>query len=266
MEPINCFWIGAPLSELELTCLRSWIRFHPVILYSYQQIELPADLSGVQLKDAMEILSQDYFFEYNKRTPAYKYLPFADLFRFTMLHKKGGIWLDLDLILQRPINQSLLETPYAFSAERTIQKGAYRNREFKEIADIGFLYIKEPNSALTSYILERIPAKFDCPFKMMLLYRKGLKELGLQKYVLPARIFLPLDWWFCKEAILTNLENYPSKYGVSGFERSCLDDPEVIGIHWWRAILRKRNILLENAKPHSLWTITKNKMLNQNTS
>jgi len=250
---INCFWIGQPPSLLELTCLRSWIRFHKVILYSYQVIDLPADLSGVQLKEASEILHQDYFFEYNKRTPAYKFLPFADLFRFTMLHKKGGIWLDLDLTLQRPITPSLLEAPYAFSAERTIQKGAYRNREFKEIADIGFLHIKEPNSALTAYILERIPAKFDSPFKMMVLYRKGLKELGLQHYVLPAKVFLPLDWWFCKEAILTNLLDYPSKYGVAAFQRSCLEDPEVLGIHWWRAILRKRNILLENAKPNSLW-------------
>ena len=255
---ISCFWIGDPLGLLELTCLRSWIRYHPVILYSYQVLDIPADLSGVQLREASEILSQEYFFEYNHRSPAYKFLPFADLFRFTMLHKKGGIWLDLDLTLQRPITPSLLEAPYAFSAERTIQKGAYRNREFKEISDIGFLHIKEPNSALTTYILERIPAKFDSPFKMMLLFRRGLKELGLQKYVLPAKVFLPLDWFYIKEAVLTNLEDYPSKYGVDGFKRSCLQDPEVLGVHWFRAILRKRNILLENAKANSLWNFTVN--------
>ena len=40
----------------------------------------------------------------------------------------------------------------------------------------------------------------DRQFDFMNLYRKALVELKLENYVLPAKAFLPLNWWDIKEA------------------------------------------------------------------
>ena len=256
MDTISCFWMGAPLGLLEITCLRSWVKFHPVILYSYYPIDLPADLSVVQRRSAAIVLHPDFQFQFTGRGESYNFLPFADFFRFKMLNQFGGIWLDLDITLQKPIPLDILNKPYAFSSERTIQKGAYKNK-FKEIPDIGFLLIREPNSPLTQFILNRMSnKKLNSPFDYMICYRKGLKELNLMQYVLPAEAFLPLNWWDIKDAILTNKQEYQSKYGVPGFRTSDPDSPGSYGIHWFRAILRKKSIKLEDAKDQSLWNKT----------
>jgi len=39
---------------------------------------------------------------------------FADLFRYKMLYEHGGWWVDLDLILLRPLTHS---PPYCFATE-----------------------------------------------------------------------------------------------------------------------------------------------------
>ena len=257
MDTLSCFWHGPQLSLLELTCLRSWIKFHPVELWMYKPQSLPADLAVVQMKDANEIISEGELFEFHGRADSYKLLPFADLFRFTLLHKRGGRWLDLDITLIKPISNKVLQMPYAFSSERTIQKGAYRNRTKKEIVDIGFVQVPVA-SELTSYILSNIPAKITTPFDFMKVYRKGIEELKLEEYILPALAFLPLNFWDVKEAICSDAIQYKSKYGVEPFNRNCLQDENCFGIHWFRAILRKRQIDVENSHQHSLWRSIQN--------
>lgn len=257
MDTLSCFWHGPQLSLLELTCLRTWIKFHPVELWMYKPQSLPADLSVVKIKDANEIISEGELFEFNGRADSYKLLPFADLFRFTLLHKRGGRWLDLDITLIKPISNEILQMKYAFSSERTIQKGAYRNRTKKEIVDIGFVQVPA-GSELTSYILCRVPAKIITPFDFMKVYRKGIEELKLEEYILPALAFLPLNFWDVKEAICSDAIQYKSKYGVEPFKRVSLQDENCFGIHWFRAILRKRQIDVENSHQDSLWRSIQN--------
>lgn len=259
MDTLSCFWHGPQLSLLELTCLRSWIRFHPVELWMYKPESLPADLAVVQIKDANEIISEGELFEFNGRADSYKLLPFADLFRFTLLHKRGGRWLDLDITLIKPISKEVLEMKYAFSSERTIQKGAYRNRGLKEIVDIGFVQVPA-GSELTNYILSHVPAKITTPFDFMKIFRKGIEELKLEEYILPALAFLPLNFWDVKEAICSADIQYKSKYGVEPFNRNCLNDDNCFGIHWFRAILRKRQLDVAFAHQDSLWRYILNEL------
>ena len=63
-------------------------------------------------------------------------LPFADIFRYKMLYLNGGYWVDLDMIALKHFD---FQEPYVFSSERTIQKGAYRNRHSKFVSNIGVL-------------------------------------------------------------------------------------------------------------------------------
>jgi hypothetical protein len=259
---IQTFWTGNPLSRMERAALQSYVnQGYTVDIYTYNPI---ADFKKrvprsphIKIRDAREILDESVMFEYGgradigARNDAYKYLPFSDLFRFTMLHKRGGTWMDIDIFLTRPIPVRLLERPYVFSSERTIQKGAYRKAE-PEIVDMGFIKVPGPGSPLTAWILEHIPKgllELKSPFDYMNLYRKGIAALELERYVLPAQAFLPLNWWDVKESFAMGAGRpgacYPPKYGVKAFCVSDLRRTDVYGVHWFRAILRKKGLPYE---------------------
>jgi hypothetical protein len=214
----------------------------------------------IVVRDARELLPESQLFQYagratlGKRENAYSYLPFSDLFRFTMLHKKGGAWIDLDIFMTRPVPTSVLRHRYAFSSERTIQKGAYKMK-MPEIVDMGFIKVPGPGSELTTWLLAHIPTgllDLKTPFDYMNLYRKGIATLHLERYVLPANAFLPLNWWDVKDSFDAGagLENacYKSKYGVEPFCVAHLKKPDVYGVHWFRAILRRKNLPYERAE------------------
>jgi hypothetical protein len=143
---IQTFWAG-PISDMEILCLKSWVGHgHPVHLYTYDDISgLPA---GVVTIDAGVIVPEG-------PTPfgdgALAMLPFSDWFRFALLRFNGGIWMDLDVILVKPIEDKLLSQEYVFSSERTIQAGQLKAKSpFK--SNIGFIYCRDPESELMTYL------------------------------------------------------------------------------------------------------------------
>ena len=91
-------WIGNKLSPLEQLCIQSFVskgaRYE---LYCYEGIEgVPDDC---QIKDANLILGKELIFLYKNGSPA----GFADWFRYELLKKTGGIWVDTDVyLLQKP--------------------------------------------------------------------------------------------------------------------------------------------------------------------
>ena len=112
--PIQCLWIGDTLSNLEATCLASFIwHGHPLHLYCYQDISnLP---SGVALMDANTVLPESDIFYYADRETV---SGFANLFRYKLLSEKGGIWVDCDVICLRPF---LFQQEHVFPTERPDQ-------------------------------------------------------------------------------------------------------------------------------------------------
>jgi len=262
---LQTFWTGKPLSRMERAALQSYVNVgYTVHIYTYNPMaefmkQVPAS-RHIKVHDAREILPEEKLFTYagraeiGKRDDAYSYLPFSDLFRFTMLHKMGGAWIDLDVFMIHPVPARILENPYVFSSERTIQKGAYKKKE-PEIVDMGFIKVPGPASPLTTWILDHIPTgllTLKTPFDYMNLYRKAITTLDLQKYVLPAETFLPLNWWDVKEAFAKDAglpgTCYRAKYGTDPFCVNMLRSPKVYGVHWFRAILRKKGLSYEDAK------------------
>lgn len=275
---LQTFWTGKPLSRLERAALQSYVnQGYTVDIYTYNPLDefitqIPTS-SKIRVHDARSILPESALFEYGgrvaigKREDAYKFLPFSDLFRFTMLHKNGGAWIDLDIFLTRPIPSHILNCPYVFSSERTIQKGAYRMKE-PQIVDMGFIKVPGPGSPLTSWILDHMPSPSlmttpKTPFDYMNLYRKGITVMRLERFVLPAHAFLPLNWWDVKNSFgpRTGLSTtcLRSKYGVNAFCTSNLERRDVYGVHWFRAILRKKGLpyetVVERTVPDNLYEV-----------
>ena len=96
---IQSMWIGDDLSNLEKLCIQSFIDHgHEFHLYTY------AELGGIPhravVKDGNEILSADKIF----RDQVGSLTGFSDWFRLELLHKRGGCWVDMDIICIKPFD------------------------------------------------------------------------------------------------------------------------------------------------------------------
>ncbi len=95
------FWSGPPLSLYERLCLKSFIDHgHRFVLYSYDMnLAVP---EGVVVRNAAEILDPGEYFVYKdgfgKGSPA----AFANLFRYELLSRLGGWWVDTDVVCLTP--------------------------------------------------------------------------------------------------------------------------------------------------------------------
>ena len=93
---IQSLWIGADLTNLEKLCIQSFIdNGHEFHLHTYADIGgIPA---GAVVKDANEILPADKIFKYNTGS----YAGFSNWFRYALIAKHGGFWVDMDEICIR---------------------------------------------------------------------------------------------------------------------------------------------------------------------
>ena len=97
---VHMFWHGPPLSRLERLCLASFVaNGHPLELHVYDE---PAGVPpGVSMVDAARTLPRELLF-HHKRTGSVAI--FADWFRYRVLHERGGIWADTDVVCLRPLD------------------------------------------------------------------------------------------------------------------------------------------------------------------
>ena len=94
---VNSFWYGSQLNDLCNVCVKSFIKngfeFH---LWSYdKELIVP---KGCIIRDASEILDSSLIFQSSSGS----YAPFSDWFRFMLLYKQGGTWVDMDMVCLNP--------------------------------------------------------------------------------------------------------------------------------------------------------------------
>jgi len=109
------FWHGPALSRVERLCMASFVaQGHRVQLYVYEQPQGVPD--GVQVMDARQILPQQYLFVHPKTGSM---AVFADWFRYRVLHARGGVWSDTDVVCLQPLGFAQTEV-YAWEDEYRI--------------------------------------------------------------------------------------------------------------------------------------------------
>lgn len=257
LVPVQSLWIGDKLSELEILSILSFQKLgHKFILYTYGKVKnIPPNTI---IKNGNNILKKHTLFKFKN-----SYLPFSDLFRYKLLYLKGGYWVDLDMIALKPLR---FKEKFIFSSERTIQKGPYRNRTLTEIPNIGILKAP-PKSEFYKELFEeciKTSNKIKENIQLMRIMRNLLEKYQLNKYVKPAKMFCPLDWWHTKDAF------YPpcckKKYDVEGYT---VEDilKKSYTIHMWRSIMKNRHkINLDNKfNKNSLWEKLKKKVNSKKT-
>jgi len=102
---VHMFWAYGPLSKLERLSMLSYLKNnYELILWTYGKVEnIPSE---VQLGNAREILPEDRVFLNSMNS----YASFADLFRYSILNKIGGMWSDTDVIAN--VDSSTITNPF----------------------------------------------------------------------------------------------------------------------------------------------------------
>jgi Alpha 1,4-glycosyltransferase conserved region len=183
---VNAFWDGE-LSSLETLCITSFLR-HGVgyNLYVYDE---PAKVpSGVILKDAEAILPRDKVFryaagEFNLASIA----GFTNLFRYTVIHQRGGWWIDTDVCLLKPFD---------FPGEEVYFEESSQTEAFYVATSC---FKAAPQSAVMNDCLRRFAEK---DVKRIVhgetgprLLTDSIVALGKQNCVLHRREMMPVPWW-----------------------------------------------------------------------
>ena len=107
---VQSLWIGSDLGTMERLCINSFLKHgYEYHLYVYEDIQnIP---SGVIIKDANEIVDKSEVFTYNNKS----FSAISNLFRFTLLYKKGGWWVDTDMVCTKYYDDT--NDKYLFTSE-----------------------------------------------------------------------------------------------------------------------------------------------------
>jgi hypothetical protein len=98
VQRFQSFWFGENVSQYQRLAMKSFVDFgHRYILYAYRKFNVPA---GVELRDAAELLPEARVFFYGDRAGVGRgsVSGFSNLFRYHLLHRLGGWWVDADVV------------------------------------------------------------------------------------------------------------------------------------------------------------------------
>lgn len=113
----HMFWAYGNFSNVEKITAKSFVKNgYQLNVWTYGDISnVP---SGASVKDAREILPEPLYFE----LPSGSCAPFSDYFRYSVLNKVGGMWVDTDVISLKMISVP----PEPFLVTERTQKGIKR--------------------------------------------------------------------------------------------------------------------------------------------
>lgn len=189
LEVVQALWVEGPLSPLEQLSIRSFLaQGHEYHLYSYG--EVPGLPAGARLLPAEEILPASAVFRYRSGG---SYAGFSNLFRYKLLHERGGWWADTDMVCLRPLD---FEDDWVFASERLQEGGT--------LSTTGL--VKAPaGNPLCADCFERGSRAEDRDRRWGAVgprfFHEAVVRHGLTRFVRPPELFCPVDWWRSEELL-----------------------------------------------------------------
>lgn len=201
---LNSLWVGPKLGYLEQLCLRSALAAgHQFRLFSYAPDELSGAPPGVEVRNAAEVMGEEkLLFSSESGFVALD----SDFWRYRLLQKGMGLWVDMDVIFLRPLE---LQDGFLFGWQdsATINNavlGAPMDSAF--VADL--VGLPQPNHCppwfgpkrRAQYMLRRLirgdigladlPWGTYGPELVTYLVRKH----GLEQFAQPSEVLYPIPW------------------------------------------------------------------------
>ncbi len=180
---IQGLWIGAELSVMEHLSIASFLsNGHQFHLFVYADVKnIPA---GTVIRDGEEILPASAIFRYRDNG---SYAGFSNFFRYELLWKYGGWWVDLDTICLRPFR---FADDYVIGSEPVAAGGSH---------PISGVLKTPPQSPLMQYLTQECRVKNRETLRWgetgPKLVADGITRLSLEEYVQASDAFCPLGWY-----------------------------------------------------------------------
>ena len=242
---IKSLWIGHYLNQLSELCIMSWLRLDYQVELYIDTLNLPKYMDKYRSSGQLIFKSVKEIMNYNNSLDI---LPFADLFRYKLLHKTGGTWLDTDMFLLRRLPQDNI----IVSSEHTFRSGAFKSK-LDYVPNIGVLRFPKGHQLLDA-VIQKIENKI-MPSEFcdnMNIFRKlVVKQTDID--IARPEVFCGLDWWNCKDSYYS--DQYKTKYAVEPKTNDWLLG-NACGIHLWNNFTyNKHDIAFHLVHPQSLYNI-----------
>ena len=214
-NPIQSFWIGDALSPMEVLCIRSFLSHgHEFHLYVYEPIDNIPERTVVL--DANDILPKEKIFRDSFGT----HVNLSNQFRYAMLYKIGGWWVDLDSVCLKPFD---FEEDFVFASETS-------DPYFRIHTTTGF--IKSPPGAKVmkdclQFTENRGIENLHWGELGITLFSRMILRNGLGKYIQLPDCFCPVSSYQWEKMIKdVDIPLPESAYSV----------------HWWHELWRRKKI------------------------
>lgn len=225
-------WIGGPLSTMETLSMVSFLaNGHRVYLYTFGDTKNVPD--GVDIRDGNEILSfEKAFRNSNEGIGSGGYAGFSDWFRYELLSKRRGFWVDTDMVCLKPLK---LVQPNIVATSREGQWGT---------PALGCVLRLEQDNPLLKFCLEfcRSHSVADLVKESYIavgpaLLQRGIRELNLAQHQVSPDVFCPISWrhtkFMSKPAPARWIYNL--KRRLRGGEYVEDIKPETLAVHFWQS-------------------------------
>jgi capsular polysaccharide synthesis protein len=211
MVPIQMLWIGPRLSALERLSIASFLaNGHDVHLYTYEDVEgIP---EGTRHAYAGDVIPASFVFTQPAGFGKGSYAGFSDIFRYKLLHDRGGIWCDADVVCLRPFdfNETYIVArerlaPHVASGDVTeklnacVLKAPADSRVMRECYEISMAIDK--NSLEWGEIGPN-------------LVTERFAKHNLMRHALPVHAICPVDWWEVKKLVTYPVPDVPGGYAI----------------------------------------------------
>ncbi|MBD2297299.1 glycosyltransferase [Nostoc sp. FACHB-190] len=182
---IQGLWIGGELSTMEQLSIASFIKSgHEYHLYIYNDVQnIPKD---TVIKDGNEILPSEMIFTYQSGWGKGSYAGFADLFRYHLLRKRGGWWVDTDVICLKPFD---FESDSVISSSYEGKWGTVANTCVLKLPENDYLA-----NSLCEISQQKDLGNIAYGDIGPLLLQKLVSELDYKKHLVSHEAFCPITW------------------------------------------------------------------------
>ena len=185
---LKTYWEGK-ITNLEILAIKSYLaNGHIIFVYTYPKYNshIKSFHENMEIRDASEILSVEKRWKIKGMSTI-----FSDLFRYYLLYKTGGWWMDLDIVLLKPITT---ESQIVLSLHFSEKEGNRLSGLFLNAAPL-----KMPKGHILGETCIREAESRD--FEKLnhadlgpLLIDKEVPKLKLEKYIVPPEIYSPIGF------------------------------------------------------------------------
>ena len=234
----HALWLGGKLGPLEMACLASFVRHgHRVVLHVYGDVG-PVPL-GVEIADASRILPPERVVRYNHSGGSLAL--FSNLFRYELLRRGMGIWIDCDMYCLRPVRTGDVHI-YGWESEVSVNNAILALPPHSPVLASLIGLFDAPSSTwpwLADADRARLAAREKVGEKLKigdlpwgatgpLALTHYLREAGLSGRAAPREVYYPLPW---KDAPLL---------GRAGFDIARVIGPGTVAVHLWHTSVSLR--------------------------